>query len=265
MNEKVPLSVAIITKDEADNLPGCVGSVRFADQIVVVDSGSTDDTVRIASELGCEVHSEPWKGFGPQKQSAVDRCRHPWVLVLDADERIPRETAEVIAKIVSGTVDDAAGYRFPRKNFFQGRWIRHLWGNDRIVRLFRKERGRMSPAMVHEAVEVDGPVKDLSAPIEHFTGGSLSDMLAKIDHYSTLGAREAFREGRQTSVWAAMLRACAAFLQSYIAKGGFLDGYQGLTLSVTDFVNKFFKYAKLQELHREARRKHRDSPDRQGD
>lgn len=259
MNEKIPLSVAIITKNEAHNMPGCIESVRFADQIVVVDSASTDDTVRIASALGCEVHSESWKGFGLQKQSAVDKCRHPWVLVLDADERIPKETAAVIADIVAGKAGDAAGYRFPRKNYFQGRWMRHLWGNDRIVRLFRRDRGRMSPAMVHEAVEVDGPVQDLSAPIEHFTGGSLSDMLAKIDHYSTLGAQEAFREGRRASVWSAMLRACAAFLQSYVAKGGFLDGYQGLTLSVTEFVNKFFKYAKLQELHREARRNSRNT------
>ena len=265
MKQRIPLSVAIITRNEASNLPGCIGSVRFADQIVVVDSESTDDTVRIASELGCEVHSESWKGFGLQKQSAVDKCRHPWVLVLDADERIPRETAEVIAKIVSREAGDIAGYRFPRKNFFQGRWIRHLWGNDRIVRLFRKDRGRMSPAMVHESVEVEGPVKDLSAPIEHFTGGSLSDMLGKIDHYSTLGAREAFREGRRASVWSAMLRACAAFLQSYIAKRGFLDGYQGLILSVTEFVNKFFKYAKLDELHRGVRRKHQDSRKKQTD
>jgi len=251
MEEKIPLSVAIITKNEAANLPGCLQSIAFARQIVVVDSGSDDGTLEIARGFGCEVFPEPWKGFGAQKQSAIDRCREPWVLVLDADERIPPETQAAIRAVIAAGEGAAPGYSFPRKNYFQGRWIRHMgWWPDRITRLFRRGRGRMTEAPVHEAVEVTGEVEALQAPIEHYTEGRLSEILKKIDRYSTLAAEEAFREGRRSSVWGALARAEITFLQNYVLRRGFLDGRQGLVLSVTDAVNKFFKYAKLSELNR---------------
>ena len=161
---KVSLSVAIITKDEAGNMPACLASARFADQIVVVDSGSTDDTVEIASNFGCDVFVEKWRGFGPQKQFAIDKCKHRWVLVLDADERIPAETATAIKDIVSNQSNEITGYSFPRKNWFQGRWIRHLWGGDRVVRLFRKGSGHMTPNAVHESVKVNGAVRRWMCP-----------------------------------------------------------------------------------------------------
>jgi glycosyltransferase involved in cell wall biosynthesis len=253
MAEKIPLSVAIITKDEEANLPGCLKSVAFARQIVVVDSGSADGTLEIARDFGCDVFTEPWKGFGPQKQMAIDRCREPWVLVLDADERIPPETEKAIRAVASGGEGGAPGYSFPRKNFFQGRWIRHMgWWPDRITRLFRNGRGRMTEAAVHEAVDVAGQVVSLDAPIEHYTESRLSEILKKIDRYSTLAAEEAFREGRRSSVWGAIARAELTFCQDYVLRLGFLDGRQGLVLSVTDAVNKFFKYAKLSELNRQA-------------
>jgi glycosyltransferase involved in cell wall biosynthesis len=252
MAEKIPLSVAIITKDEEANLPGCLKSVAFARQIVVVDSGSADGTLEIARDFGCDVFTEPWKGFGPQKQMAIDRCREPWVLVLDADERIPPETEKAIRAVASGGEGGASGYSFPRKNFFQGRWIRHMgWWPDRITRLFRNGRGRMTEAAVHEAVDVAGQVVSLDAPIEHYTESRLSEILKKIDRYSTLAAEEAFREGRRSSVWGAIARAELTFCQDYVLRLGFLDGRQGLVLSVTDAVNKFFKYAKLSELNRQ--------------
>lgn len=252
MAGKIPLSVAIITKDEEANLPGCLKSVAFARQIVVVDSGSTDGTLEIARDLGCDVFTEPWKGFGPQKQMAIDRCREPWVLVLDADERIPPETEKAIRQVVSGGEGGVPGYSFPRKNFFQGRWIRHMgWWPDRITRLFRNGKGRMTDAAVHEAVDVAGQVALLDAPIEHYTESRLSEILKKIDRYSTLAAEEAFREGRRSSVWGAIARAELTFCQDYVLRLGFLDGRQGLVLSVTDAVNKFFKYAKLSELKRQ--------------
>jgi glycosyltransferase involved in cell wall biosynthesis len=255
MNDTLPLSVAIITKDEARNLPACLESTRFADQIVIVDSGSTDDTVQIAKDHGCDVFVEPWMGFGPQKQSAIDKCRNEWVLVLDADERVPPETAAAIHTIVAHTADAYAGYSFPRKNFFQGRWIRHLgWWPDRVVRLFRQGCGRMSTAMVHEAVEISGSIGSLDVPLEHYTESRLSAILLKIDHYSSLGARQAFDEGKRSAGSSAFFRACATFFQNYFLKLGILDGPQGLTLSVTDSVNKFFKYAKLSELTREEKK-----------
>ncbi|NLX32112.1 MAG: glycosyltransferase family 2 protein [Deltaproteobacteria bacterium] len=248
----MPLSVAIITKNEVANLPGCLESVSFARQIVVVDSGSDDGTPEIARGFGCDVFIEDWKGFGRQKQAAIDRCREPWVLVLDADERIPPETQAAIRGVVSSGGEAAQGYSFPRKNFFQGRWVRHMgWWPDRITRLFRRGMGRMTDVPVHEAVEVDGRVVPLESPIEHFTESRLSEVLKKIDRYSTLAAEEAFREGRRSSVWGALARAELTFIQNYVLRLGFLDGSQGLVLSVTDAVNKFFKYAKLSELNRQ--------------
>ena len=249
--EKFSLSVAIITKDEEENLRACLQSIAFAGQIIVVDSGSTDATLPIAAEFGCEIYHEAWSGFGHQKQSAIDKCHEPWILILDADERIPQETAEVIKTIITNVSTQEAGFSFPRRNYFQGRWIKHAgWWPDRIIRLFRKDLGRMTRATVHEAVEVRGFVGALDVPIEHFTESNLSRILQKIDRYSTLGAQEAFKEGKRSSTCGALLRAFFTFFLDYFMRGGFLDGMPGLTLAVTDSINKFFKYAKLSELTR---------------
>ncbi len=254
MDEIIPLSVAIITKDEADKLSACLETVAFARQIVIVDSGSTDGTVKIAADKGCDVFVEEWRGFGPQKQFAIDQCRESWVLVLDADERLPADTAQAIKGIVLNPSAGAAGYSFPRKNFFQGRWIRHAgWWPDRVVRLFRREYGHMTPAMVHEAVVVEGAVEELSAPIEHFTESRLNHVLQKIDRYSTAAAEAAFVEGKTSSLFSALLRAELTFFQDYVLRRGFLDGAPGFTLAVLDSINKFFKYAKLNELNRRAK------------
>jgi glycosyltransferase involved in cell wall biosynthesis len=260
MDDKAPLSVALIVKNEEENLPDCLRSVAFARQIVVVDSGSADATLRIAADFGCDIFTEPWQGFGPQKQFAVDRCGEPWILILDADERIPPETAETIRRLIDSP-NAAAGYSFPRKNFFQGRWIRHAgWWPDRVVRLFRKGQGRLTGALVHEAVVVDGPVEALETPIEHRTESDLGRILKKIDRYSTLGAEEAFAAGRRSTIRSALLRAEWTFFQDYLLRGGFLDGPQGLTLAITDAVNKFFKYAKLAEMSRRAEELARRGP-----
>lgn len=249
-----PISVSVITKNEAQNLPQCLKSIDFADQIVIVDSGSTDKTIQIARDFGCDVYEEVWKGFGAQKQSAIDKCRHPWVLVLDADERIPAETRAKIIDI-SGSDTAAAGFSFPRKNYFQGRWIKHMgWWPDRVARLFKKGCGRMSDNVVHESVIIDGRIENLDCPIEHYTESSLSKILLKIDHYSTLGAEQEFRKGRKCSVWEAAIRAELAFFQNYFIRLGFMDGRQGFTLSITDAINKFSKYAKLAALNMEAKK-----------
>jgi glycosyltransferase involved in cell wall biosynthesis len=252
--EKIPLAVAIITKNEEENIRQCLQSITFATQIVLVDSGSTDATLKIAAGFGCEIYNEAWRGFGPQKQSAIEKCRLPWILVLDADERIPPDTADIIKKIVTDSNVKDAGFSFPRKNYFQGRWIKHAgWWPDRVIRLFRKEAGRMTTAIVHESVEVQGTVGALDVPIEHFTESSLSKIIQKIDKYSTLGAEEAFKDGKHSSAFSAFMRAFFTFNQDYFLRLGILDGRQGLTLAVTDAVNKFFKYAKLSELEQASR------------
>jgi glycosyltransferase involved in cell wall biosynthesis len=252
VEEKIYLSVGIITKNEEKNLPDCLKSIAFAGQIVVVDSGSTDDTVKIATEFGCDVFIETWRGFGPQKQYAIDQCIYPWILLIDADERLPQDTAQAVKDVVLNSSVMASGFSFPRKNFFQGRWIRHAgWWPDKVVRLFRKDLGRMTQALVHEAVKVDGFVESLVYPIEHYTESRLSQIIIKINQYSTLGAERAFQEGKNASIWSAVFRAKLTFLQNYLLRLGFLDGPQGLTLAITDAVNKFFKYAKLAELNRQ--------------
>ncbi len=254
MADRLPISAAIITRNEEANLPDCLKSIAFADQVVVVDSGSEDKTVQIASSFGRDVYTEPFVGFGLQKQFAIDRCTHEWVLVLDADERIPDETAAKIKKIIFGEETRAAGYSFPRKNYFQGRWIKHMgWWPDRVVRLFQKSYGRMSDVRVHESVVINGIIVELDVPIVHITESNLSKLLLKIDRYSSLAAIEAYQNGKRATIWEAALRAKMTFFHNYILRLGLLDKSQGLTLAITDAINKFFKYAKLSEMTRQER------------
>jgi len=253
--QKNPLSIALITKNEEQNIRDCLQSVAFSRQIVIVDSGSTDKTLAIAEEFGCDIYREGWHGFGPQKQLAIDKCTEPWILVLDADERVPPKTAGVIEKVISSRETKAAGFSFPRKNYFQGKWIKHAgWWPDRVLRLFRNGMGKMTKASVHEAVEVRGCIENLDFPIEHYTESDLSKILQKIDKYSTLGAYEALAAGKQSSPQGAFSRALLTFVQDYLLRGGILDGKQGLTIAVTDSVNKYFKYAKLSELVKESKK-----------
>ncbi|MBA4374051.1 MAG: hypothetical protein C0402_14465 [Thermodesulfovibrio sp.] len=245
---KAPLSVAIITGNESKMLAACLESVSFADDIVVVDSESTDQTVDIARRFNCRVFVEPWKGFGRQKMSAVEKCRHDWVLIVDADERIPEETKEAIVKAIQGA-DTADGYSFFRKAFFNGKWIKHCgWWPDEIVRLFRKEKGRVTDRAVHESIEVMGSVRRLSGPILHYPAEDTDALLKKISAYSTLGARELAKSGQKATASKAFTHALTSFVKSYFIKKGFLDGREGFIISITGSVTTFYKYIKLMEL-----------------
>jgi len=248
--EKLPLSVAIITKNEENRLPDCLASVSFADEVVVVDSGSTDRTVEIARRFGARVHDEPWQGFGRQKQMAIDRCRHDWVLVLDADERVASAARAEIEEVLA--TGSCVAYSFPRKNYFCGRWLKHAgWWPDRVVRLFRKESARMSSSLVHESLEVHGPVGKLHNPLIHHANRGLEQTLDKVNHYSSAGAAELFAQGKTASATKALLRAAWTFFHGYILRGGFLDRGEGFIMAVSDFMNVFFKYAKLRELQKQ--------------
>lgn len=248
--EKLPLSVAIITKNEEERLPDCLASVAFADEVVVVDSGSEDKTPAIAAQFGARFFDEPWQGFGRQKQLAIDRCSHEWVLVLDADERVTPEAYDEIKGVVSAPGPYVA-YSLPRKNYFCGRWLKHAgWWPDRVVRLFKKKRARMADRLVHEALEVDGPVGQLKAPLTHYANRDLEQTLAKVNSYSSAGAAELFKKGSRASLLKAILRAKWAFWNNYMFRLGFLDGGEGFIQAVTDAINVFFKYAKLRELGR---------------
>ena len=247
--KKLPLSVAIITRNEEARLPDCLASVAFADDVVVVDAESSDRTVVIANGAGARVFVEPWRGFGVQKQFAIDQCKHLWVLVLDADERIPPETVTEIATLFNSEPRHAA-YSLPRKNFFSGRWIRHAgWWPDRVVRLFRKDSNRMSDHLVHESLQVGGSVGELLNPLIHLTNRNLAQTMNKVNHYSSAGAEEMFARGETASIVKAVARGGWAFLYNYLFRLGFLDGGQGLVIACTDGINKFLKYAKLHEMH----------------
>ena len=245
---KISLSVAIITLNEEDRLPECLESVKQADDIVVVDSGSTDDTVLIAEKFGARIFSENWRGFGPQKQFAIEQCRNEWVLLLDADERIPPETEAEIREILDGSPKFDA-YSLPRKNYFSGRWIRHGgWWPDRTTRLFRKDAAHMPSKTVHEALEVNGVTGEMKNPIVHYTNRNLHQIIEKMNHYTSAGAEELFQKGQRASLGKAVMRSSWAFFYNYFFRLGFLDRSEGFVIAVCDAVNKFYKYAKLREM-----------------
>ncbi|HIJ77970.1 MAG: glycosyltransferase family 2 protein [Desulfobulbaceae bacterium] len=245
---KLPLSVAIITKNEEERLADCLASVLFADEVVVVDSGSVDRTVEIAGQYGAVVYDEPWLGFGRQKQLAIDRCKNDWVLVLDADERVSPEAFVEIEKILADPGKYVA-FSLPRKNFFCGKWLKHAgWWPDRVIRLFRKDRAHMSERLVHEALVVDGEVGFIDAPLTHYANRNLEQTLDKINRYSSAGAEELFKRGVTASLLKAVLRAKWAFWNNYLFRLGFMDGPEGFIQAATDAINVFFKYAKLREL-----------------
>lgn len=245
--KKIPLSVAIITLNEEERLPECLASLADVDEVVVVDSGSQDKTLEIAKNYGAKVLKKDWCGFGPQKQFAIDQCTNEWILILDADERLPAETFGEITDTIQKPAFDT--YKIPRKNYFSGRWIRGMgWWPDKVLRLFRKNKGYMSNHLVHESVLVDGETGSLSKPIIHLTNRNLHQTLEKINLYSSIGAEELYAQGARSSTAKALLRGSWAFFYNYFFRLGLLDGPQGLIIAVSDGVTKFFKYTKLQEL-----------------
>ncbi len=243
------ISVAIITKNEADRLPECLNSLTFADEILVVDSGSTDHTVSIAEEFGCRVLSEPWRGYAGQKQFAVDNCLHDLVLILDADERIPVETAQEIKRISRNERRTFAAYSFSRKNFFHDRWIRHCgWWPDRIVRLVNRRQGQFSERLVHEQWLARGHVKTLDFSIGHYSFRNYSDLIHKMETYSTLSALEMLRKRKRVGWWAPITHGFWMFLRTYLLERGALEGFDGFMIAVLNAGGSFLKYAKYREM-----------------
>jgi glycosyltransferase involved in cell wall biosynthesis len=234
-------------------LPDCLRGVSFASDIVVVDSGSTDRTVEIARSLGCRVFEEEWKGYGPQKNSAVDKCRHEWVLIIDADERIPKETKKEILRIIKSP-DSGDAYSFPRKNFFHNKWMRYcgLWP-DRTVRLVRKSRGTFQSA-VHERWVTSGILGSSDAPIEHYSFSDYSDLFNTLDKHSTIMAKILYDEGRSAHIFQPFYHGLIMFIKVYILKLGFLEGMDGFMIALTKAGGSFMKYAKLRELNLEKRK-----------
>ncbi len=246
------LSIAIIAKDEADRIPVCLGSLGFADEVVVVvDAASRDDTLSIAQSHGCKVLSQPWLGYAGQKQVAVDACKNEWVMILDADEAIPRETGEAIIRLLADLPSDIAAYGFMRKNIFHGRWFKRCgWWPDRVVRLVNRGRGAFSKNMVHEQWLVDGPVRQLDVAIKHYSFRDFAGLIEKMQNYSTLAARQMKAEGRRAGWWTSISHGLWTFVRSYFLELGILEGFDGFVVSTTNAGGSYLKYAKLWELCR---------------
>ena len=246
------LSVIVIAKDEEASIARTLESVAFADEVVVVDSGSTDRTVAIARGLGAKVTiNADWPGFGPQKNRALDLATGDWVLSLDADEWLTAESAEEIRRVVGANAAEVAAYRMPRRSSFCGRFLRHSgWWPDYVLRLFRRGRARFSDDVVHERVIADGKIGTLSLPIMHETFVDLEDLVDKMNRYSTHGARQLQREGKSSSLVEAIARALWAFFRTYVLRAGFLDGREGFMLAWATAEGTYYRYAKLMRLQR---------------
>jgi glycosyltransferase involved in cell wall biosynthesis len=247
------LSVTIITLNEEENIRDCLESVKWADEIIVSDSGSTDKTVDICKEYGAKVFNDNWLGFGKQKNLCTERTRYNWILNIDADERITPGLKNEIEHILNKTSPDASkkidGYYMPRKSFFLGKWVKRCgWYPDYNLRLFRKDKGSFNERDVHEAVELNGKAGYLKNPIEHHTYKSISDYLKRMNRYSTLAAKEMLKNGKRAGLHDLLFRPELTFMKMYFLKRGFLEGYRGLILSVLYACYTFSKYAKLWEM-----------------
>jgi glycosyltransferase involved in cell wall biosynthesis len=246
------LSVAIIARNAASQLDACLASVAFADEIVVVDSGSTDGTVELAARRGARVIAKEWLGFGPQKQFAVASASHDWMLCLDADERVSDTLRESILdelKAPRGLV-----YAMPRCNRFLGRWLRHGEGYpDWSVRLFHRAHARWSDDAVHEKIVTGQPVVRLHGDLLHDSAETLEKYLDKQNRYTTLQAELLRSAGRRASVAQLLLSPALRFVKFYLVRLGFLDGVPGLVHIAIGCMNTFNKYAKLKALEREAK------------
>jgi len=250
---KLPLTLVVITRDAGAQLEACLASAAFADEAIVVDSGSRDDTVEIARRLGARVVSHEWLGFGPQKNFAVTQAAHDWVLCLDADERVSPELERSLRAAMAEPRHGA--YAMARRNRFLGRWLAHGEGYpDWSVRLFDRHRARWSEDAVHEHVLAEGTVGRLDGDLLHASGESLEAYLAKQNRYTTLQAEAMHARGERFSFARLVFSPLIRFLRFYVLRGGFLDGTAGLVHIAIGCFNSFCKYAKLRALEQAARR-----------
>jgi glycosyltransferase involved in cell wall biosynthesis len=242
------VTAILITLNESANIAAALDSVRWADEIVVVDAESRDETVAIARRYTDRVIVRPWSGYIAQKNFAAAQASHDWIFSLDADERVTPELAvEIKARLAEGP--SCAGYRGPRMSYYLGRWIRSTdWYPDNQLRLYDRRRAAWAGRYVHESVQVDGAVGTLHASLEHYPYRDVSHHLQTIDRYSTLAAQQLFEDGRRTGPLRIVLHADAAFLRNYLLRRGFRDGAPGLIVSLLNSYYVAAKFVKLWEI-----------------
>ncbi len=238
------LAVVIITKNEAINITECIKSAGFANEVIVLDSGSNDDTVGLAKKAGAKVRETDWHGFGFQKNRAIKLARSDWIFVLDADERISPELAKEI--LVSIEKNDIMVFEVPRRSFFVSKFINHSgWQPDFTKRLFKNGVARFSDHNVHEHLVTESPCGRLTSPIIHYSYRDFETVLAKINHYSSAGAQDAKRQGKKGGLRKAIAHGLWAFIRTYFIKVGFMDGREGFMLAIANAETTYYRYLKL--------------------
>ncbi|WP_337865906.1 glycosyltransferase family 2 protein [Ignavibacterium sp.] len=239
------ISVIIIAKNEAQNIGECLESVKWADEIIVVDSGSEDDTISIAKSFTDKVFFNEWKGFAQQKSFTMNLAANEWVLSVDADERVTDELKE---EILNSDLNEYDGYRIKRENYFLEKVIRGCgWGNDYQLRLFRKSKTKLTNRLVHEGFEVEGKIGQLKNSMLHYSYRNFSDAFIKINHYSTLEAIEK-QNRKRVNAFSIIITPVIAFTQHFFLRKGFIDGMHGLFVSIMHAITKLQVQLKIWEL-----------------
>lgn len=240
------ISVILIAKDAEAHLAECLDSVAFADEIIVLENGSRDSTVSICLQKGVKLHqSSDWPGFGPQKNRVLALATGDWVLSLDTDEIVPEALANEIRDVINQPDPGFAAYALPRQSNYCGRFMQYSgWWPDPVIRLFRRGQARFSDDLVHERLLVDGAIGALTTPMLHYSFDSLEQVLAKVNSYSTAGARQRHAQGKRASLGKAILHGWWAFVRTYLLKRGFMDGREGFMLAVSNAEGVYYRYLK---------------------
>ncbi|GAA4409289.1 glycosyltransferase family 2 protein [Nibrella viscosa] len=259
---KLPLSVVIITLNAERTLLQTLTSViDWADEVVIVDSGSIDATLTIARIIGCRIYHRTFDGYGPQKQYAVEQATHDWVLLLDADEVVDDTLQRAIWRVMAIPPNEDQAFSVSRRLVFMGQAMRYVGESRRpLVRLFNKKTAQVSAALVHEQVTVSGDIVPLAGMLWHYSYGSLHEYLEKLNRYTTLGAGELAKANRRQTRLLLPVRFIWTFLATYLFKGGFLDGFAGFIWSLFSAIYPIAKYAKLHELRTGQAAVHPETP-----
>lgn len=242
------ISICVVTKNEAHNIVACLNSVKWADEIIVIDSLSTDNTVELCKQFTDKVISSEWKGCGPQKQQVFALATCDWVLMLDADERVSPQLATEIQQILRNPQHQ--GYEIPFQSYYCGKAIRFGdWWNEKHLRLLKREQSTIVPRLVHFGIKVNGTIGRLKNRITHYSFPNISSVINKMHRYSTDGALHLHARGKTSSVLTAVGHGIFTFIRGYVLRCGFLDGRQGLMLAVSNAEGAYYKYIKLLELN----------------
>jgi glycosyltransferase involved in cell wall biosynthesis len=242
---KPTISVVIIAKNEEHDIRDCLESVAWADEVIVLDSGSTDSTLKIAKEYTNKVYSSvDWQGFGIQKNRVLTYASSDWILSLDADERVSDALRQEIQNAIQSK--NIFIFKMPRLSSYCGRFINHSgWWPDYVIRLFKRGKATFSNDLVHERLLFEGNANKLTEPLIHITYKDLNEVIVKINHYSDLGAKNSYQKGKHGSLTSAITHGVWAFIRTYIFRAGFLDGAEGFMLAVSNAETTYYRYLKL--------------------